>query len=145
MSNDSRVKSPASDAPWDALVKADHSPLIRPLVLAVALSANALHGMPRHILAPDAAVGQITLAELSADALTGNAAPDLILSPMVSCGFDAMDLLSLLREAGYRGRYLVLAPAMPDIELVRAEIMAQSGEVNVDIIALDGTTALHLV
>lgn len=114
-------------------------------ILAVALSLRALDGMPRHVRAPDAHVSQTTLADLPFDAMTGPDAPDLIICPLTATGFDAMDLLARLRDAGFRGRFLVLAPHMPDIALIRAEMLSSAGDVNVDIIALDGESVLHLL
>lgn len=130
---------------WEAHDGGDVDTLIRPIVLAVALSGAALMQMPRHVLAPGSAVGQTSLADLEAMDVVGDHAPDLILCPLVARGFDAMDLLTLLREARFAGRFLVLAPHMPDIPLIRAEMLANAPGLNVDIIALDGSSALHLL
>ncbi|GAB5446049.1 response regulator [Gymnodinialimonas sp.] len=116
-----------------------------PNVLAVALSPSALSQMPRHVLAPDAHVSLSTLARVTAAEVTGADAPDLILAPLTARGFDAMDLLGALTEADYRGRILVLTPHMPDVPLVRADVLAQAPALNVDVIALDGSSALHLL
>lgn len=114
----------------------------RPKVLAVALSPTALSQMPRHVLAPDADVTLTTLDDL---ATRGPAAPDLILAPLTARGFDAMDLLATLTKAGFKGRVLVLTPHMPDVPMVRADVLAQAPALNVDVIALDGSSALHLL
>ncbi|OAN73951.1 hypothetical protein A8B78_17530 [Jannaschia sp. EhC01] len=114
-------------------------------VLAVALSRDALAQMPRHVLAPDAEVVLSALAQVGARNITGPDAPDLILAPLTAKGFDAMDLLATLTQAGFGGRVLVLAPHMPDVPLVRADVLAQAPTLNVDVIALDGSSALHLL
>lgn len=116
-----------------------------PAVLAVALSQGALAQMPRHVLAPGADVSLSTLACVAARDVTGAGAPDLILAPLTARGFDAMDLLAALTEAGFAGRVLVLTPHMPDVPLVRADVQAQAPALNVDVIALDGSSALHLI
>ncbi|ABD55204.1 hypothetical protein [Jannaschia sp. CCS1] len=117
----------------------------RPAVLAVALSDAALSQMPRHVLAPEAAVSKRPLAHISVTETTGPDAPDLILAPLTARGFDAMDLLTTLSQARFAGRVLILAPHMPDIPLVRADVLAEAPDLNVDLIALDGSSALHLV
>lgn len=120
-------------------------PAARPGVLAVALSRDAVRQLPRHVLAPLADVSLSTLARVTAGDVTGTRAPDLILAPLAARGFDAMDLLATLAQADYAGRVLVLAPPVPDVALVRADVRAQAPALNVDVIALDGRSALHLL
>lgn len=141
MTHDIHVHSSADIPVWRESV----TPFARQIVLAVTLSPNALMQMPRHVLAPGSAVGQTTFSDMRMHHVVGDHAPDLVLCPLVSCGFDAMDLLILLREAGYLGRFLVLAPQMPDIALIRSEMLAQAPDLNADIIAMDGQSALHLL
>lgn len=117
----------------------------RPSVLAVALSDDALSQMPRHVLAPASQVALRSLAELEAEDVAGPDAPELIIAPLTARGFDAMDLLERLAETDFAGRVLVLTPHMPDIPLVRADVLAQAPSLNVDVIALDGSSALHLL
>lgn len=114
-------------------------------VLAVALSDTALSQMPRHVLAPDATISKSPLSGIRRADLTGRDAPDLILAPLTARGFDAMDLLTSLSLAHYRGRALILAPHMPDLALVRADVIAEAPDLNVDVIALDGRSVLHLL
>ncbi len=119
--------------------------LRHPVVTAVAMTAHAVAMLPRHVMAPDASVRLQTLAEITAEEVTGAGAPDLVVSPLLARGFDATDLLTTLREAEFKGRFLVLAPRMPDIPLIRAEMLVQAPGVNVDIIALSGASVLHLL
>ena len=114
-------------------------------VLTVSIPTEARAALPRHVLAPDADVAHTTLAGIDDQTLLGPAAPSLVLSPLTGPGFDAMDLLTTLREIGFEGRYLVLAPSMPDIPLIRAEMLAQSEGLDVDVIALGDGSTLHEV
>lgn len=114
-------------------------------VLAVALSDEAVAQMPRHVLAPTSEVALSTLAQVKSRAVAGPGAPELVLAPLTARGFDAMDLLASLTKGHFRGRVLVLTPHMPDIPLVRADVVAQAPALNVDVIAMDGSSALHLV
>lgn len=117
----------------------------RPSILAVALSDTALEQLPRHVLDPLSAVKKRALAQVVAHDIKGEAAPDLIIAPLTARGFDAMDLLTTLTDARYAGRVLILAPHMPDVPMVRADVVAEAPDLNVDLIALDGSSALHLV
>lgn len=116
-----------------------------PVVLAVALSEGALDAMPRHVLAPAAEVSRSLLSQVESHHVTGPDAPELILAPLTAPGFDAMDLLATLTDVSFEGRVLVLTPHLPDVPLVRADVSAQAPELNVDVIALDGSSALHLL
>ncbi len=116
-----------------------------PSVLTVALPMGVRDTLPRHVLAPTAKVRHIAMGEVALAALTGKCSPALVLSPLFAPGFDAVDLLMHLKDAAFRGRYLILAPSMPDIPLIRAEMLAQAGDVEVDIICLSDASALHLV
>lgn len=116
----------------------------RPMVLAVDLSADTILQMPRHVVAPGSAVAQVDLAEIAPDDVVGAHAPDLILAPLMTRGVDAMDLLRLLSDAGFRGRVLILAPPLPDIALIRQELLTQAPDLNLDVMAMDGSPSLHL-
>lgn len=116
-----------------------------PVVLAVALSEGALDAMPRHVLAPAAKVSRSLLSQVAERDVTGPEAPELILAPLTAPGFDAMDLLARLTDVAFEGRVLVLTPHLPNVPLVRADVTAQAPALNVDVIALDGSSALHVV
>ncbi|MCO8144370.1 hypothetical protein NHN26_03935 [Rhodovulum tesquicola] len=47
---------------------------------------------------------------------------DYVVSPLVSDHFDALDLAAQLELAGYRGRYVVVTPALPAPHMIRREI-----------------------
>lgn len=113
-------------------------------ILAVALSTEALMHLPRHVLAPGSVVSRSAFAAISGIDITGPHAPDLILAPLSAQGFDVMDLLVQLEATAFEGRVLILAPAMPNLGLVRAELQAKAPGLNVDVMAMDGSSALHV-
>ncbi|WP_224814913.1 hypothetical protein [Hasllibacter sp. MH4015] len=115
-----------------------------PDVLAVSCSDIGIDAMPRHILSPDARLRRARLGDVTAQTVTGPGAPDLILSPLLSRGFDAMDLLTTLRELRYGGRYLVVAPGLHHVGLIRWEMQSSAPDLNVDIVSLNGKSVLHL-
>lgn len=47
---------------------------------------------------------------------------DVVVSPLVTELFDAMDLAHQLALGGYRGRYMVVTPALPRPDIIRGEI-----------------------
>jgi len=47
---------------------------------------------------------------------------DFVVSPLVGEDFDAMDVAHELQRAGYRGRYVVVTPALPNPAIIRNEI-----------------------
>lgn len=112
-------------------------------VLSLALSEAALLALPRHVLQPGANIRRIGLVELTDELMTGPHAPHLVLSPLLTAEFDALDLARILSQCGYRGRYLALVDRLPSANLIRREVAAQSPNINFDVIVLDGTTPLH--
>ncbi|NNV46977.1 hypothetical protein GTA62_10725 [Roseobacter sp. HKCCD9010] len=112
-------------------------------VLAVALSANVIDLLPRHVLEPNSIVQRVSYEMLGNVTLIGTHAPLLILSPLVTPMFDALDMAQFLTESGYRGRYLALVDKLPSANLIRREVAAQSPDLNFDMIVLDGSSPLH--
>lgn len=55
--------------------------------------------------------------------LLGRLHPDLVVAPLVSLGFDAIDLAGVLVGLGFRGTFRVLTPALPAPEMVRKELL----------------------
>jgi len=49
---------------------------------------------------------------------------EMIVSPLLTDQFDAMDLAQQLQLGGYRGLYVVVTPVLPNTEIVRREIAA---------------------
>ena len=69
----------------------------------------------------DADISFADFSDISADLLE-ILRPEIILSPLMCGTFDCLDLAQVLHEAGYRGRYRVMAPVLPDPDLIKAEI-----------------------
>ncbi|MEM7721393.1 MAG: hypothetical protein AAF376_03375 [Pseudomonadota bacterium] len=114
-----------------------------PRILAISISQDALELLPPHVLEPHSYVAKTTFDELDTIVFTGPDAPNLVLAPLLTPLFDALDLARYLSQAGYRGRYLALVDRLPSANLIRREVEAQSPELNFDIIVLDGSTPLH--
>ncbi|MBF9058668.1 hypothetical protein HKCCSP123_05680 [Rhodobacterales bacterium HKCCSP123] len=112
-------------------------------VLAVALAVEGVRSLPRHVVSPGSDIRSISPEQLPEETLTGAEAPALVLSPLLTPAFDALDLARLLSQCGYRGRYLALVDRLPSANLIRREVEAQSPNLNFDVIVLDGTTPLH--
>ncbi|GAA0292731.1 hypothetical protein [Rhodovulum strictum] len=47
---------------------------------------------------------------------------DYVVAPLVNAQFDALDLAAQLSSAGYRGRFIVVTPALPAPNVIRQEI-----------------------
>jgi hypothetical protein len=112
-------------------------------VLALALTDAALGALPRHVLPPGARITSVPYPMLAERLLAGPRAPGLVLSPLLTAEFDALDLARVLAQCGYRGRYLALVERLPSANLIRREVAAQSPSINFDVIVLDGSTPLH--
>lgn len=101
------------------------------LVVGQAAKWEALSGA-----APDgqelrfAGFGELTAA------LVRRLRPAMVVAPLVGPDFDAVDVAHLLAAAGFRGRLIVTAPTLPDVELIRQEIKGADGEFEVEIIVL---------
>ncbi len=83
-----------------------------------------------------AEIAYLTFAEVSKSALE-RLQPDVVLSPLVSPGFDCWDLAERLVAAGYRGRLRAVAPTVPDPALVRREFADRFPELDFDLVVLD--------
>ncbi len=51
-------------------------------------------------------------------------AVDLVITPLIGVGFDAIDLIERLAEKGFRGKVQVMARDLPDRLLVLHELLA---------------------
>jgi len=112
-------------------------------VLAVAIAKPALDALPRHVLEPHSYIASIAYDELDTVVFNGPEAPELVLTPLLTPMFDALDMARYLSQAGFRGRYLALVDQLPSANLIRAEVEAQSPLLNFDIVVLDGRTPIH--
>lgn len=111
--------------------------------MAVSLSPSALLKLPRSVLPPGSEIRSIDFETLPEARLSGVDAPALVLSPLLTPVFDALDLARMLTQGGYRGRYLALVDKLPSANLIRREVEAQSPTLNFDVVVLDGSSPLH--
>lgn len=77
----------------------------------------------------------VAFADLDA-ALLAEAAPELVLSPLVDAAFDAVDVARRLGGLGFRGRYLALADRLPNPDAVRAEVRAAAPALDFDLLVV---------
>ena len=112
-------------------------------VLAVALATQALDLLPRNVLEPHSYVARVSYDELDSVSFSGPQAPALVLSPLLTPVFDAIDLARYLSQRGYKGRYLALVDRLPSANLIRREVEAQSPDLNFEVVVLDGSSPLH--
>lgn len=106
-------------------------------VLAVSVAPADLARLPRNLLTRNARRVRVRFDDLGPGRLSGPTAPQLVLSPLVTPRFDALDLACLLVECGYRGRFLALADHLPDPALIRREIQAQCSHIRCDVVLLN--------
>lgn len=78
----------------------------------------------------------LAFEEVTAEALD-RLRPDIVLSPLVSPGFDCFDLAGVLVGAGFRGLYRAVAPEVPNPGLVRREIADLFPGLDFDMLLLD--------
>jgi hypothetical protein len=109
----------------------------------VALPADVLDLLPRHVLEPKSYIARTGYDDLDSVQFTGRDAPVLVLSPLLTPVFDVIDLARYLSQRGYRGRYLALVDRLPSANLIRREVAAQYPDLNFDVVVLDGSTPLH--
>ena len=133
---DKRLSSTATD-------RRDEDATRSSTVLAVALARATLDLLPPNVLEPHSYIASVTFDELDSMSFSGPKAPTLVLSPLLTTVFDAIDLARYLSQRGYRGRYLALVDRLPSANLIRREVEAQSPDLNFDVVVLDGSSPLH--
>jgi hypothetical protein len=70
--------------------------------------------------------------------------PDIVVSPVMTRGFDCIDVAKLLTDLGYRGAYRSVTPGLPNPEIVRREVRALCPGIDFRIVTVgaDGLTKL---
>lgn len=63
-------------------------------------------------------------------------APDLVLSPLMSKGFDAIDVAERLRAADFAGRYCAVANDVPNADIIRREVKSIAPQLAFDLLIL---------
>lgn len=62
--------------------------------------------------------------------------PGLVLSPLFGDTFDVIDVAHRLSELGYKGRYRAISENMPNTDMIRREVCAQSEGLDFDLRSL---------
>ncbi len=120
---------------------ADTESSVKPMILAVG-DVRQWIGTGRAL--PDDS--QIAFAEFHEvteelmDALT----PDIVMSPVMTRAFDCLDLAQALQAAGFRGRFRVVAPELPNPKVIQAEIRAICPALDVALIFCGPSDIRHL-
>lgn len=77
----------------------------------------------------------VDLADVT-EQLLSNFAPDLVLSPLVQDGYDAIEVAMQLQDLAYTGLFRAVVQGLPNPRLVAAEVAAIAPEVDFEIIDL---------
>lgn len=80
----------------------------------------------------------IDIGDLTKELVT-QAAPDIILSPLVADDFDAVDVAEKLVSLGFGGRYRAISPNLPDARLIRDELRGFAPQLDFDILLMPDT------
>ncbi len=100
-------------------LRAETDTALRPIILAVGevdkwkRSGRALPQDSQIVLAEFHDISPELLQTLN---------PDVVLSPLLCPAFDCLDLAQALTRSGFRGRYRIIAPALPDPAVIISEI-----------------------
>lgn len=78
----------------------------------------------------------LAIDQLSRDAIE-LIAPDVVLSPLVSSGFDCLDIAERLDRVGFVGRYRIVVDQLPRPDLIRREIKSAFPALDCDVLMLD--------
>ncbi|MBI1492127.1 hypothetical protein [Halocynthiibacter styelae] len=97
-----------------------------------------------HSLPQDKSLVFVDYAAFSAETLLMHR-PDMILSPLTSVGFDALDLADRLQTFRYCGAFRVLAPKLPDQAMVTRELCYRAPDVDCELVELNRAPELRVV
>ena len=86
-------------------------------------------------LPEDPTLRYIEVEEISKDLLE-RFEPEVVLSPLVGKGFDAIDVAVRLTSCGYTGRLRATSPDLPNPNLVAKEIRSICPEIDFDLLIL---------
>lgn len=73
-------------------------------------------------------------------ALLARLKPVVILSPLMTRTFDAIDIARMLCDLGFAGRYRVLSEGLPDLALVQREIAFVAPTIDFAVVSLPTAT-----
>lgn len=113
----------------------------RPVILAVG-DVRQWNSAGRELPADS----QIAFAEFDEinDDLLQSLSPDIVMSPVLSRSFDCLDLAQALYENGFKGRFRVVAPDMPNPRVIQSEISALCPSLDVAFIFCGKAHMRHL-
>ena len=95
-------------------------------------------------LPQDSGFRYLDYADMDAEALS-DAAPSIVLSPLVANGFDALDVAARLYTLGFTGRYRVLSPKLPHPDMVLTELRAQAPGIDCELYQVTNPLKLRVV
>jgi hypothetical protein len=122
--------------------KTEEETRLRPIILAVGDVRQWL-GSGRTLPA-DSQIAFAEFHEISAELLE-TLTLDIVMSPVLTNNFDCLDLAQALQASGFRGRFRVVAPDMPNPRVIQAEIHAMCPALDVAFIYVgdDEVRRLH--
>jgi len=59
---------------------------------------------------------------------------EIVISPVIGQGYDAIDVAAVLANCGYRGRYRCLADCLPNLDLIRQEVAMIAPDLDFEIV-----------
>lgn len=90
--------------------------------------------LPRLVI--DAADDVIAANLDSVPQILTNDPPEMVVSPLISARFDAIELAVALRKAAFRGKLVVVCDKLPDPALIRQELENQASGFSVSLLVL---------
>ena len=109
----------------------DAAPDLHARTLVIGDLSTWLQGM--RSLPGGSRIAVIQFRELDAGVLAA-IRPRIVLSPLLSRGFDCLDLAERLNALGFDGQYRALADSLPDAGIVRHEVAQQFPGLDFDIV-----------
>ena len=70
-------------------------------------------------------------------------APDLVLSPLVTPAFDAIDVAKRLSDTKFEGRYCAVANDVPNVDIIRREVKSIAPKLSFDLLILPTISAAN--
>lgn len=99
----------------------------------------AIGAQPEESLSRDADIAMVRFRDLDVSDLV-DAAPGLVLSPLMGLDFDCVELAQLLHDAGFRGAYRAVTPPLPDTKLVVSEVRGLCPGLDFDVVVRSDNT-----
>jgi len=120
---------------------ADNDAQLRPIILAVGDVGQWMSS--GRVLPADSQIAFAEFHEITQELLQ-TLTPDIVMSPVLTRGFDCLDLAQALQNNGFRGRLRVVAPDLPNPYVIQSEINALCPDLDVALIYCGKNTVRHL-